>query len=211
MKQVILAILFLISNNLFAQNLLKDNSNTTEPKTESEVYLPLPVCEYSANVTDSIGTYKSTKEYMIFEKKFAGNDKYIYYSLALTDGFPTLNISLIQKSKEFMKANCFDKNSKLFLQLNNGKIVTLLHTNQENCGTLLRDENGFDNRILTASFMFVKGSIEDLKNSPVSMMRIKYLTDSEDYVIKKEFKSELDNNSYKPETYFINYLHCIEN
>jgi hypothetical protein len=188
MKKAVLLILFLISSTLFAQK----------------------TCEYSTNVTDSIGTYKSTKEYIIYEKNFAGNTNYIFYTLALTDGMPTLNINFIQKSKDFLKANCFDKNSKLFLQLNNGKIITLLHIDQENCGTLIRDEKGFDNRILTGTFMFMKGSFEELKSSPVNMMRIKYLTDIEDYVIKKEFQSELNNQVYQPETYFVNYLHCIE-
>lgn len=188
MKHAILAILFLVSSTLFAQK----------------------PCEYSTNVTDSLGTYKSTKEHMIFEKNFAGNTNYIFYSLALTDGMPTLNINFIQKSKEFLKANCFDKNSKLFLQLNNGKIITLLHIEKENCGTFIRDEKGFDNRVLTGTFMFMKGSFEELKSSPVNMMRIKYFTDTEDYVIKKQFQSELDNLVYEPETYFINYLHCIE-
>lgn len=188
MKKTVLLILFLISSTLFAQK----------------------PCEYSANVTDSIGSYKSTKEHMIYEKIFAGNNNYIFYSLALTDGMPTLNINFIQKSKDFLKANCFDKNSKLFLQLNNGKIITLLHIDKESCGTLIRDENGFDNRVLTGTFMFMKGSFEELKSSPVNMMRIKYLIDIEDYVIKKEFQSELNNQVYQPETYFINYLHCIE-
>lgn len=188
MKKTVLLILFLISSTLFAQK----------------------PCEYSVNVTDSIGSYKSTKEHMIYEKIFAGNNNYIFYSLALTDGMPTLNINFIQKSKDFLKANCFDKNSKLFLQLNNGKIITLLHIDKESCGTLIRDENGFDNRVLTGTFMFMKGSFEELKSSPVNMMRIKYLIDIEDYVIKKEFQSELNNQVFQPETYFINYLHCIE-
>lgn len=188
MNKSIFLIFFLVSTTLFAQK----------------------PCEYTTNVTDSIGTYKSTKGYMIYEKNFAGNTNYIFYSLALTDGTPTLNINFIQKSKEFIKANCLDKNSKLFLQLNNGKIITLLHIDNENCGTMLRDDKGYDNRILTANFMFLKGTFEDLKSSPVNMMRIKYLTDTEDYIFKKQFQSELDNLIYEPETYFINYLHCIE-
>lgn len=167
-------------------------------------------CEYSVNITDSIGTYKSTKEYMICEKNFAETSSYIFFSLAVTDGLPTLNVQMIQKSKSFLKANCFDKNSKLYLQLNNGKIITLIHLNQEDCGTMLRDDKGFDNRIMTGSFMFIKDSFDDLKTSPVSMMRIKYLTDTEDYVLKKEFKSELNNEIYEPETYFIKNLHCVE-
>lgn len=189
MKQAVLLILFLISNALFAQK----------------------PCEYSTNVTDSIGSYKSTKEYMIYEKNFAGKKSYIFYSLSLTDDLPTLNLQLIQKSKDFLKANCFDKNSKLFLQLNNGKVITLLHIDQENCGSMVRDDNGFDNRLLVGTFVFLKGSFEDLKTSPVNMMRIKYLTDIEDYVIRKEFQSELNKQVFEPETYFINYINCIEN
>jgi hypothetical protein len=167
-------------------------------------------CEYSTNVTDSIGTYKSTKEYLISEKIFAGNSNYIFYSLALTDGLPTLNVQLIQKSKDFIKANCFDKDSKIYLQLQNGKIVTLMHIDQENCGTMIRDDKGFDNRVKSGIFMFIKDNYDDLKTSPVSMMRIKYLTDTEDYVFKKEFTSELDGKKYEPETYFINTIRCIE-
>lgn len=187
MKQVGLLFFFLISSHLFAQK----------------------TCEYSVNVTDSIGTYKSTKEYMIYENNFAGNTDYIFFTLALTDGTPTLNLQLIQKSKDFLKAECFDKNSKLFFQLNNGQIITLLHIDQENCGSLIRDDKGFDNRILSGTFLFLKGSMEELKSSPVNMMRIKYLTDIEDYVMKKEFQSELNNKIYEPESYFIDNLHCI--
>jgi hypothetical protein len=167
-------------------------------------------CEYTTNVTDSIGTYKSTKEYMIAEKNFAGTSSYIFFSLAVADGMPLLNVQLIQKSKGFMKANCFDKNSKLFLQLNNGKVVTLIHMDQENCGSMLRDDKGFDNRITPGTFMFMKDSFEELKKSPVSMMRIKYLTDTEDYVLKKQFTSELNKEVYEPETYFVQNIDCAK-
>jgi hypothetical protein len=167
-------------------------------------------CEYSTNVTDSIGTYKSTKEYLISEKVFGGNSSYIFYSLALTDEMPTLNVQFIQKSKDFIKANCFDKNSKIFLQLQNGKIVTLMHIDQENCGSLLRDDKGFDNRVKTGIFMFMKDNYEDLKTSPVNLMRIKSLTDTEDYIFKKEFTAELDGKVYNPENYFIDNIRCIQ-
>ena len=188
MKHIITIALFVICSTVFAQK----------------------PCDYSTNVTDSLGTYKSTREYMICEKNFAGTSSYIFFSLLSTDGMPTLNVQLIQKSKSFLKANCFDKNSKLFLQLNNGKIITLLHMDQENCGTMIRDDKGYDNRVITGEFMFMKDSFEQLKSSPISMMRIKYLTDTEDYVLKKEFTSELNNEIYQPETYFINTIKCIE-
>ena len=103
MKNLLLLALSLISSAIFAQK----------------------PCEYTTNVTDSIGTYKTTKEYIIAEKNFAGTSNYIFFSLAVSDGMPLLNVQLIQKSKDFIKANCFDKDSKIFLQLNNGKVITL--------------------------------------------------------------------------------------
>lgn len=167
-------------------------------------------CEYSVNVNDSIGTYKATNEYLMSEKYFGGNFNYIFFSLAQTDGLPTLNLQSIQKSKDFIKANCFDKNSKIFLQLENGKIVTLLHIDQESCGTLVRDDKGFDNRVNTGVFMFMKDNFEELKKSPISIMRIKYLTNIEDYVVKRELNSELTGKATHPNTYFIENIRCVE-
>ncbi|KAF2333517.1 hypothetical protein [Flavobacterium ginsenosidimutans] len=167
-------------------------------------------CEYSANVTDSIGTYKVTNEYLMSEKYFGGNFNYIFFSLAQTDGLPTLNMQAIQKSKDFIKANCFDKNSKIFLQLENGKIVTLMHIDQETCGTLIRDEKGFDNRVNTGIFMFMKDNYEELKKSPISLMRVKYLTNTEDYIVKRELTSELTGKVTHPNTYFMENIRCVE-
>jgi len=188
MKQLITLTFFLLTLTAFAQK----------------------PCEYSANVSDSIGTYKITNEYLISEKNFGGTSNYVFFSLAQTDGLPTLNLQLIQKSKDFIKANCFDKNSKLFLQLENGKIVTLIHVNQENCGTLIRDDKGFDNRVNTGYFMFLKDNFEELKKSPVSIMRIKYLTDVEDYIVRPDLTSELNGKVYHPNTYFIDNIRCVE-
>ncbi len=168
-------------------------------------------CDFDANVNDSIGSYKSTRDYLMSEKNFGGNSNYLFFSLESTDGLPTLSVQTIQKSKSFIKAYCLDKNSKIYLQLQNGKIITLLHIDQENCGTSVRDVNNFDNRITAGVFMFMKNTFEDLKSSPVSFMRIKYTTETVDYVLKKEYKAEMDGLYYQPENYFINTLHCIEN
>lgn len=167
-------------------------------------------CEISTDVTDSIGKYKSTKDYLVYEKVFNEKSSYIFASLVATDGMPALNLQFIEKSKEFIKAKCFDSSSKIYLQLLNGKIITLLHTNQESCGTLVRDDNGLNNRILSGYFLFKKDGYEDLKKSPVSYIRVKYSTENEDYIFKKELKSELNGTTSEPENYFVNYLHCIE-
>jgi hypothetical protein len=166
-------------------------------------------CEFSSNVNDSIGQYKSTVNYLVYERNFTAKS-YIYFSLALTDGLPTLNVQFLEKSKDFIKANCLDKNSRMYLQLENGKIVTLIHIDAENCGTGVRNDE-MNNRVMTGFFLFPKDAFEALKSSPVSLMRIRYSTESVDYILKSELNSELDAKTYKPSTYFINTLHCLEN
>lgn len=188
MKNILFTIMFLFSLGSYAQK----------------------PCEISVNVTDSIGTYKSTKDYLIYEKNFAEKSSYIFASLILADGIPAITIQTIEKSNDFIKAMCFDKNSKIYLQLMDGNIVTFYHDASEDCGTLLRDEKQLNNRILSGTFIIRKENFETLKKSPISLMRIKYATEMVDYIIKKDLKSELDGSDYEPEKYLMDYLHCIE-
>ena len=167
-------------------------------------------CEFSANVTDSIGSYESTKEYMVFEKNFAGKSTYVFNSFVVTDGMPLLNVQFLEKSDGFIKAKCLDKNSKLYIQLNNGKIVTLLHIDKSDCGNLIRDDKGMNNRILSGYFMFRKEDFQELKKSPVSFIRVKFGAETEDFIYRKAIKSEMNGELYEPESYFINYFHCLE-
>ena len=167
-------------------------------------------CILDANIKDSIGTYKSTKQYMVFERSFAGNSNNIYFSLTNTNGVLGVEAQLLQKSNDFIKANCFDSRSKIYLQLQNGKIVSLIHAGSESCGTLLRDDKNGNNRILSGTFLFAKENYEDLKTSPVTFMRIQFSGETVDYPFKTVFVSELDKTMYEPEKYFMNYIRCIE-
>jgi hypothetical protein len=168
-------------------------------------------CEYSVNVKDSIGIYKETKSAIVHEFIFGNTSKYVFFSLALTDEMPSLTVQILQKSKDFLKVNCFNKNSRIFFQLENGKVVTLLASDQENCGAPVKDDLGFNNRILSGTFLFLNGTIADLKTSPISTMRIKFTTESQDYIFKKELVSEMDKKTYYPGNYFIDFLPCIIN
>jgi hypothetical protein len=168
-------------------------------------------CEIETNITDSLGTYKATKQYLIFERNFAGNSTNIYFSLASNNGVLNLEFQSIQSSNEFIKANCLDKNSKIYLQLNNGKIVSLLNISNETCGTLIRSDDGKNNRIISSTFVFSKENYEDLKTSKVTFMRVQYSGEIVDYPFKTELISELDKKIFQPETFFIDYIKCIEN
>lgn len=168
-------------------------------------------CDFAINVTDSLGTYKETKEYLVHERNFAGSSSYSYLSIALVDKMPVLKLQLIARSKDFLTVNCFDKNSKIYLQLDNGQIVTLIHVDQLVCATSVRNDQGYNNRILTGTFMFVGNSIQQLLNVPVSTMRVKFTTETADYIFSSKLKSELDGASYDPQHFFIETLRCLAN
>ncbi|MES2410427.1 MAG: hypothetical protein V4535_03180 [Bacteroidota bacterium] len=189
MNKIILALFLFINLSAFAQN----------------------PCEMDANVSDSLGTYKSTKQFIIFERSFAGNATDILFALTNSNGVLGLETQIIRRSSGFIKANCFDANSRIYLQLNNGEIVTLLYVGNETCGTLITNENNPSSRVMSGSFVFSKENYEELKVSPVTFMRVKYGGETVDYPFKTEFTAELDKKTYQPENYFINYLKCIEN
>ena len=166
-------------------------------------------CEYSSNITDSIGTYKSTKEYLMHERVFGNNQTSIFFSLINAEGLLSLNIQMISKSSEFIAAKCFDKNSKIYIQLANGKIVSLISPETETCGNaVMKDTENI--RILNGYFLFVKDNFEELKISPISFIRIRYAGETIDYVCKSELISEVDKKTYLPGNYFMNYLKCVQ-
>lgn len=169
-------------------------------------------CEFTTNIKDSIGTYKETKDFLMDEKIFGGKSTYLFFSLINNDGTPLLKVQKITKSANFIGANCFDNQSKIYIQLQNGRIVTLLFGDQDTCGNLVRiEEQKLSTRVLTGNFLFMKGSIEDLNSSPISLIRIKYSTEIEDIVAKKQLTSELTSQNYSPENFFVNTLHCVTN
>jgi hypothetical protein len=187
MKKIILALFILTSFSIFAQK----------------------PCEIDREFTDSLGSYKSLKQQLIFERSFAGNSNRIYFTLSISNGILSLETEMLQQSNEFLKANCLDQKSKIYLQLANGKIVTLLYNGIETCGTLIRSEDGKNNRIISATFLFTRENFEDLKTSKVTFMRIQYAGETVDYPFKTSFTSELDNKTYEPEKYFIENLKCF--
>ena len=189
MKKIVLALFIFVNLSVFAQK----------------------PCEIDTNVTDSLGTYKSTKQFIIFERSFAGNSTDISFALSSNNGVLGIETQQVQSSTDFIKARCFDTSSRIYLQLNNGKIVTLLYVGNETCGTLLRNDKNQNVRVMSASFVFSKDNYEELKVSPVTFMRIQYAGEMVDYPFKTEFISNLDKKTYQPENYFIDYLKCIEN
>lgn len=174
------------------------------------IYAQSP-CEFAINVTDSAGTYKSTKEFLVHERNLGLSESYIFLSLINSDGTPLLSVKTIQKSSEFISANCMNEYTKVIFQLLDGKIITLLHNSEESCGNYAQNPDDKKNvRFNSGLFLFLKGTMENLQKSPITFMRLQYATGNVDYVIPKEIMSAFTKTTEFPEQFFINNLKCVE-
>jgi len=168
-------------------------------------------CQYTI-VSNEAGTeIKTTADYLMYERIFGGTSQFIFFSMANNEGIPILNFQLLAKSKEFPPAYCLDKSSKIYIQLLNGRIITLISATEDACSKLIYDQNEKNNiRMLSGSFLFTKGSLEELENSEISFIRVKYANETVDYPIRKELKSETIEGKYLPGAYFMQNLKCIQ-
>jgi hypothetical protein len=168
-------------------------------------------CEYTVMSSDGGKEVKSTKEYLMYEKVFGGTSQFMFFSMSNNEGIPVLGFQLLAKSKEFPKVYCLDKASKIYVQLTNGKIITLISATEDQCSGLIYDSAEKNNlRVLSGNFLFTKGSLEELEKNTISFIRVKYVNETVDYPVKKELNSESMNQKYFPEAYFVNNLKCIQ-
>lgn len=181
-------ILFLFSISFFAQN----------------------DCEFITNVTDSIGTLKETKAFLIHEKVFGNSAELVFLSLVIANEIPLLKIEIIQKNTDYIAPKCFNAESKIYIQLANSKIYTFKFAEQNVCSDLLYNPTEkINNRVLSGNFFFLKDDFNDLENYTVSMMRIKFSTEVNDYVLPKELVSEKLKTTSSPENVMKYIYKCL--
>ena len=168
-------------------------------------------CKYDFEERTDSTYIKKTQDVLIYERVFGNSKEMISFSLLNSDGVPMLGFQQIQKSSEFITALCFDKSSKIIFQLENGKFISLINSNQESCSSFGYDEESKSNiKVLTNYFLFLKDNYEELKKSPISIMRVVYAGEKKDIALKSEIKSELLKDTSTPTNYFMDYLHCVE-
>ena len=168
-------------------------------------------CLYDIEEKTDSTSLKTLPHKLMNDKIFGNNKEFIFFGLLNSDGVPMLSLQQLQKSNDFIPTSCLSKNSKIVFQLINGKIVTLIHAFEDVCSDLNYNTDEKNNiRILTAYFYFTKNNFEELKNSPISLVRIQFSGASKDYVIKTELTSESLKIKTNPATYFIDYLKCVE-
>ena len=168
-------------------------------------------CNYDIEEKTDSTSIKVLPQKLMHEKVFGNTSEFLFFSLINENGIPYLNIQQLQKSKDFISTTCISKNSKIIIQLENGKFITLINAFEETCSDLNYDDAEKNNlRILTGYYYFTKSHYEEFKNSPVSLMRIQFGSETKDYVLKASLVSETLGTTSKPSSYFMEFLECIE-
>lgn len=167
-------------------------------------------CGFKLNVKDEVVKLKIMREYLIHEKLFLDNGEFIFFQLSETEGVPMLIVTIYQRNIYFTKPLCFDYKSRIYFQLNNGEYVTLVNTNDETCGPLQIDKNSRKHiRKLVGNFIFTKDAFNKVKESGISLMRVKYSREVVDYFVQKELSSQVYEGNFEPENYFLTHANCL--
>ena len=185
-----LAALFLFSNLLFSQE---------------------KICDFETNiVTDTSSTRVLTDE-IIDESIFGNTTSFLTFKMFEVDGVLGINFQYLQKSKDFLTPICIDKNTKIVLELANGKQVKLVNsTDLTTCNELQYDAINKNNlRVLNGFFYFSPENFTDLKTEKVYLIKITANTGDVNFVIKPQLNSDIYNNKSNPASYCIDNLKCL--
>lgn len=185
-----LIVLLIVTNFTFAQN---------------------KICDFEINiVTDTSSTRVLTDE-IIDENVFGNTTSFLTFKMFEVDGTLGINLMYLQKSKDILSPICIDKDTKIILELSNGKQVKLVNSSEVKvCNELQYDAVNKNNvRVLNGFFYFSPENFEDLKKEKVYLVKITAGTGDLSFVVKPQLNSEIFKTKSTPETYFIENLKCL--
>lgn len=168
-------------------------------------------CDFEINETTDSTSVKVLPEKIVNENVFGETTNVLIFKLYELDGILGLYFQYVQKSKNFLTPYCIDKNTKAYLELNNGKQVKLINSiSDETCNTLDYDPIEKNNlRILKGFFNFTKENFELLKTEKVMLFRIESEIGNLSFILSSNLDSEIIKKSFQPEQFFIEGLPCF--
>ena len=168
-------------------------------------------CEFEIDIATDTSSTRVLKDKIIDESIYGTTTSFLTFKMFEVDGVLGVNFQYLQKSKDFLSPICIDKNTKIFLELANGKQVKLVNSTEiETCNELQYDAVNKNNlRVLNGFFYFTPENFQDLKTEKVYLIKITANTGDVNFVIKPELNSEIYKEKSTPDTYFMDYLKCL--
>lgn len=168
-------------------------------------------CNIDYEIKNDTTDFKKIMEYLFVEKSYPNSIESVYLSLIKSDGLSLIQLQYLQKDSNFISASCVDQKSMITFQLLNGTIVNFRHANTDYCNNLSYDpEQKANIRILSTYFQIQKDDFKRLKESPISVMQIRFQNSTKTFEVESKIESKVVQETYSPNTYFMQNLHCIE-
>ncbi|CAM4234706.1 hypothetical protein [Flavobacterium terrigena] len=169
------------------------------------------ICDFETDIATDTSSTRVLSEKIIDESIFGNTTSFLTFKLFEVDGVLGVNFQYLQKSKDILSPICIDKNTKMVLELSNGKQVKLVNsTDSETCNKLQYDAINKNNvRVLDGFFYFTPENFQDLKTEKVYLIKITAKNGDVNFVIKPTLNSEIYKEKSTPDTYFMDYLKCL--
>jgi len=168
-------------------------------------------CDFEIDEATETSSTRVLNEKIIDESIFGNTTSFLTFKLFEVDGVLGVNFQYLQKSKDILSPICIDKNTKMVLELSNGKQVKLINSSStETCNILQYDPVNKNNvRVLDGFFYFAPENFQDLKTEKVYLIKITATNSDVNFVIKPTLNSEIYKEKSTPDTYFMDYLKCL--
>ena len=185
-------VFILIASFIFSNGYAQDTCNyKIQVDTENEQFLL---------------THEVLTDFMIGNKQTA----FIYFSLMKEGDVKSLVLQLSLNSAEMPPIACFNKDSRVSFELENGKFVSLRYLGDVNCGRETEPKDALKNSTSEAAFFIDDKSFDILQESNLKSMRLTTMKTHFDI----EFQNVISNSVLKepvyPKEFFLKYLSCVE-
>lgn len=167
-------------------------------------------CDYKIQVDTEdekfLLTNASLAEFMV------GSDKtiFIYFSLMKEGDVKSLVLEVSVNAKEMPPVLCFNKDSRISFQLEDGSFASLRYLGEVNCGRQTNNEDTLDNSTSEAAFYLDETNLERLSEAKISSMRITTMKTNFDIGFQEVISNPQIDTPIYPKEFFLNNLQCLE-
>lgn len=136
---------------------------------------------------------------------------FIYFSLMKEADVKSLVIQLsVNAKKQVPPMMCFNKDSRVSFQLEDGSFVSLRYLGDELCGRQTENEDTLHNSTSEAAFFLDETSLKRLSESEILSMRLTTMRTNFDVAFQDVLSNEELPVPIYPKEFFLNYLQCLE-
>lgn len=167
-------------------------------------------CSYKIQIDTDEETFKLTNEELT--EFLVGRDRnvFIYFSLMREDAVKSLVMQVSVNAKEIPPILCFNKDSRVSFELEDGSFASLRYLGEVTCGRQVENSETLNNSTSEAAFLLDDASEKRLLQSKITSMRITTMKTNFDVTFQDVLSNAQIENPIYPKEFFLKYLKCLE-